>query len=111
MDNISNDEATKLLERALKHLSAKYKTDLELYIDFANDVCITYQYGEIASIILLNPHTVITRASPTILLCTLLKPATVLEFEIDDDWEFIDFSKEFGTSIEELKVKLDLLNI
>ena len=111
MDSISNNEAKRLLEKALKHLSAKYKTDLKLYTDFANGVSITYPHGEIASITSLNPHTVIVRASPTILLCTLLTPATILQFEINDDWEFIDFSKEFGTTVEELKVKLDLLNI
>lgn len=113
MDSISNDEAEKLLKRALKHLSAKYNTYIELHKCSTGEVRLIGCTGECASFDVPDHYVNMTTfASMTCLLYILLIPGTSFEInQTNETWIDIDFSKEFGTTIEELKVKFDLLSI
>lgn len=114
MDSISNDEAEKLLRRALKHLSAKYKISIELdTLPVTGAVCLTYGINRETAIFTIPGYDMFPYkfTSMSCLLHTLVITEVTFEIYKYPKYINISFSKEFGTSIEELKVRLDLVNI
>ena len=109
--DLEDDEAEKLLRRVLAVLSRDYGIHMWLNKYITGDVCISATEPIMISVICLNSESSLFFTSCHALLDALLQPKSIIHINSlshhSKDMR-IEFSARFGTSIEELKVKLDL---
>ena len=111
--DLNSRQTKRLLRRICKALSKAY--DVEVLPKFYSDgmTCLITDNREIISIICKdNPVHEMFINSPTLLLSTLLKNGTHITFSpIGRDKVDVDMNKMFGTTLEEMNIKLELLGI
>lgn len=111
---IDNGSAYKLLVAACKVLTKQYGFDLRLNKYPNGQVCITSSDREIASITVEHDDIGVMFFDSCIeLLEALMVPRTTIYFHPSSYGTrlSIDFSKEFGTSIDEIMINLDLKSL
>ena len=117
IDSIDNEEACIFLKRVLDALSKQYNVCLRLYVFSTDECCIISNIDkEICRISQIDDlDSSLYFQNPVCLLKTLLKHGTAILFHscslgIHHSIVMIEPWKELGTTIDEWKVKLDLLN-
>lgn len=106
------DDAEKLLRRVLAVLSRDYSIHMQLHKYLTGDVCIFAAEPVVISVVKLdNNQSSIFFNSSYAMLDALVHHRSIIYINTlshrSKDIR-IDFTSQFGTSIEELKVKLDL---
>ena len=112
LDNIDNWTASHLIRRALAILSRQYGTTLELERFGNGQVCLVTKNREIASFsIPFQSYSLLYCESAKRCLELLMNPEVVFKFSPLEKGKRItvQFSGMFGKTIDELKIKLDLL--
>ena len=112
LDSLSNDDARKIIKRALNVLSSG-KSKLELHEYSNGEVCITLHHGEVAGVIVRTAYGkefIWFFKSCAALLKVLLKHDNYIQHwnASSCTYDAIDFTKTFGSTLEEARIKLDL---